>query len=59
VKSSASHPISLSVGKLQLFLCVCEPMDPDDFNMSVHILAPNGLEKSKGQRKIIRKRYMD
>jgi hypothetical protein len=30
-------------------LDVCEPMDPDVFNMVVCILAPNALEKSKGQ----------
>jgi hypothetical protein len=38
---------------------VCEPMDLDVFNMSVRILAPNALERSKGQRKTIRKHYMD
>jgi hypothetical protein len=32
---------------------------PDVFNMSVRILAPNALERSKGQRKTIRKHYMD
>ncbi len=45
--------------KAQNFLDVCELMDPDVFNMGVRILAPNALEKSKGQRKIIRKHYMD
>jgi hypothetical protein len=30
---------------------VCEPMDPDVFNMGVRILASNALEKSMGQRK--------
>jgi hypothetical protein len=40
-------------------LDVCEPMDPDVFNIGVRILAPNALEKSKGQRKTIRKHYMD
>jgi hypothetical protein len=37
----------------------CEPMDPDIFNMGVRILAPNALEKSKGEWKTIRKHYMD
>jgi hypothetical protein len=40
-------------------LDVCEPMDPDVFNMVLRILAPKALEKSKGQRKTIRKHYMD
>jgi hypothetical protein len=48
VKSSTPYPISLSLGKLQNILDVCEPMDPDVFNMSIHILAPNALERSKG-----------
>jgi hypothetical protein len=34
-------------------------MDPDVFNMGVCILAPNALEKSKGQWKTNRKHYMD
>jgi hypothetical protein len=51
VKSSTPYPISLSVGKLQKNLDVCELMDPDVFNMGVCILAPIALEKSKGQRK--------
>jgi hypothetical protein len=34
-------------------------MEPDIFNMGVCILAPNALEKSKSQRKTIRKHYMD
>jgi hypothetical protein len=55
VKNSTPYPISLSVGKLKKILDVCEPMDPDVFNMGVRILAPNTLEKSKGQQKIIRK----
>jgi hypothetical protein len=59
VKSSTPYPISLSVGKLQIFLNVCEPIDPDVFNMGVRILAPNALEKSKGEPKTIRKHYMD
>jgi hypothetical protein len=59
VKSSTPYPISLSVGKLQTILYVCEPMDLDVFNMGVRILAPNAFEKPKGQRKIIRKHYMD
>jgi hypothetical protein len=59
VKSSTPYPISLFVGKLQNILDVCEPMDPDVFNMGVRILAPNALEKFKGQRKTIRKHYMD
>jgi hypothetical protein len=41
------------------FLDVCEPMDPNVFNMGVCILAPNALEKSKGQQKTIRNHYMD
>jgi hypothetical protein len=59
VKSSTPYPISLFVGNLQNILDVCEPMDPDVFNMGVRILAPNALEKFKGQRKTIRKHYMD
>jgi hypothetical protein len=59
VKSSTPYPISLSIGKLKIFLDVCELMDPDVFNMVVRILAPNALEKSKGQGKTIRKHYMD
>jgi hypothetical protein len=59
VKSSATYPISSSVGKLQKKLDVCESMDPDVFNMGVCILAPNALEKSMGQWKTIRKHYMD
>jgi hypothetical protein len=59
VKSSTPYLISLSIEKLQKKLDVCEPMDPDIFNMSVRILVPNGLEKSKGQRKTIQKHYMD
>jgi hypothetical protein len=38
---------------------VCELMDPNVFNMSIRILAPNALERSKGQWKTIRKHYMD
>jgi hypothetical protein len=49
VKSSTQYLISLSIWKLQFFLDVCEPMDPDVFNMGVRILAPNALEMSKGQ----------
>jgi hypothetical protein len=48
VKSSTPYPINLSVGKHQKNLDVCEPMDPDIFNMGVRILALNALEKSKG-----------
>jgi hypothetical protein len=59
VKSSTPYPISLSVGKLQKILDVCEPMDPDVFNMGVLIFAPNALKKSKGQWKTHRKHYMD
>jgi hypothetical protein len=59
VKSSTPYPISLSVGKLQIFLVVYELMDPDIFNMGLRMLAPNALEKSKGERKTIRKHYMD
>jgi hypothetical protein len=59
VKGSILYPISLSVEKLQKILDVCESMDPDVFNMGVCILAPNALEKSKGQRTIIRKHYID
>jgi hypothetical protein len=59
VKNSSSYSINLSVGKLQNFLDVCELMDPEVFNMGVRILAPNALEKSKGERKTIRKHYMD
>jgi isopropylmalate/homocitrate/citramalate synthase len=58
VKISTPYSISLSIGKLKK-LDVYEPMDPDAFNMGVRILAPNALEKSKGQRKTIRKHYMD
>jgi hypothetical protein len=58
VKSSTPYPISLSVEKLQKILDVCEPMDPNVFNMGVCILAPNALEKSKSEQKIIRKHYM-
>jgi hypothetical protein len=49
VKSSTPYPISLSIGKLKIYLDVCELMDPDVFNMVVRILAPNALEKSKGE----------
>jgi hypothetical protein len=59
VKNSTPYPISLSIGKLQIFLDVCEPMDPDVFNMGVRILTPNALEKSKGEQKTIRKHYMN
>jgi hypothetical protein len=59
VKNSIPYPISLSVGKLKKNLDVCEPMDPDVFNVGVRILAPNALEKSKDQWKTIRKHYMD
>jgi hypothetical protein len=59
VENSTLYPISLSIGKLQNFLDVCEPMDPNVFNMGVCILAPNALEKSKGQQKTIRNHYMD
>jgi hypothetical protein len=59
VKSSTPYPINLSVGKHQKNLDVCEPMDPDIFNMGVRILALNALEKSKGQWKTIRKHYMN
>jgi hypothetical protein len=59
VRSSTPYPISLSVKTLQKILDVRELMDPDVFNMVVHILAPKSLEKSKGQRKTIRKHYMD
>jgi hypothetical protein len=59
VKSSTPYPISLSLGKLQKNLDVCEPMDPDVFNMSVRILELNALERSKGQQKTIRKHYMN
>jgi hypothetical protein len=37
------YPINLSVGKLQKNLDVCESMDPNVFNMGVHILEPNAL----------------
>jgi hypothetical protein len=57
VKSSTPYPISLSIGKLQKYLDVCELMDPDVFNMGVRILAPTALEKSKSQWKTIRKHY--
>jgi hypothetical protein len=40
-------------------LDVCETMDPNVFNMGVRIFAPNALEKSKDQRKIIRKHYIE
>jgi hypothetical protein len=59
VKNSSSYPINLSVEKLQKNLDVCELMDPEVFNMGIRILAPNALEKSKGERKTIRKHYMD
>jgi hypothetical protein len=59
VKSSTPYSISLSNEKLQNILDVCEPMDPDVFNMCVPILAPNALEKSKSERKTITKHYMD
>jgi hypothetical protein len=59
VRSSTPYPISLSVKNLQKILDVRELMDPDVFNMVVHILAPKSLEKSKGQQKTIRKHYMD
>jgi hypothetical protein len=59
VKSSTPYPISLSIGKLQKKLDMCEPMNPNVFNMGGRILAPNALEKSKVQQKIIRKYYMD
>jgi hypothetical protein len=55
VKSSTPYPISLSIGKLQIFLDVCELIDPDVFNMGVRILALNALEKSKGEQKTTRK----
>jgi hypothetical protein len=58
-ESSTTYPISLSLGKLQKNSDVCEPMDPDVFNMSVCILTPNALERSKGQRKTLREHYMD
>jgi hypothetical protein len=45
------YPINLSVGKLQNFLDVCEPMDPDIFNMGVRILAPNALENPRANGK--------
>jgi hypothetical protein len=45
--------------KAPKFLDVCEPMDPDVFNMYGCILASNALERSKGQRKTISKHYMD
>jgi hypothetical protein len=45
VKSSTPYPLESSI----FFLDVCEPMDPDVFNMSVRILSPNALERSKGQ----------
>jgi hypothetical protein len=59
VKRSTPYPISLSVRKLQKKIHVCEPTDLDVFNMGVRILAPNALEMSKGERKTIRKHYMD
>jgi hypothetical protein len=34
-------------------------MNPDVFNIGIHILASDELEKSKGQWKTIRKHYMD
>jgi hypothetical protein len=39
-------------------LDVCAPMDPVVFKMVVRILAPNALQKAKGQRTTIRK-HMD
>jgi hypothetical protein len=54
-----TYPISLSIGELQKNLDVCESMDLDVFSMGVRILAPNALEKSKGQWKTIRKHYID
>jgi hypothetical protein len=59
VRSSTPYSISLSIRKLQKILDVCEPMDPDVFNMVVRILAHKALQKSKGQWKTIRKHYMD
>jgi hypothetical protein len=59
VKRSTPFLISLSLVKLQIFLDVCEPMDPDVFNMFIHILVSNALERSKAQQKTIRKQYMD
>jgi hypothetical protein len=59
VKSSTPYPISLSIQKLKKILDVCESMDPDVFKMGVCILAPNAIEKAKGQQTTIRKHYMD
>jgi hypothetical protein len=59
VKSSTPYPISLFIQKPQKIFVVCEPMDPNVFNMGVCILVPNALEKAKGQQTIIRKHYMD
>jgi hypothetical protein len=49
----------LSVHKLKQMLDVFVPMDPDIFNISVRILAPNALAKAKSQQKAIIKHYMD
>jgi hypothetical protein len=43
-KISTPYLISLSIGKLQKNLDVCESMDPDVINMGVHIWAPNAFE---------------
>jgi hypothetical protein len=59
VKSSTPYPISLSVHKLKQMLDVSIPMDPNIFNMSVSILAPNTLAKAMSQQKTIAKYYMD
>jgi hypothetical protein len=45
--------------KAKKILDVCESMDPDVFKMGVCILAPNAIEKAKGQQTTIRKHYMD
>jgi hypothetical protein len=59
VKSTTPYPISLSVHKLKQMLDVSVPMDPNIFNMSVSILAPNTLAKAMSQQKTIAKYYMD
>jgi hypothetical protein len=39
-------------------LDVYVPMDPNIFNKSAHILAPNALAKAKSQQKTIAKYYI-
>jgi hypothetical protein len=50
VKVSTTYPSAYPFKSAKEILYVCEPMNPDIFNMGVRILAPNALESANGQQ---------